>query len=180
MINWGVAVKKKLSLTERLERQRLEAAALFGAGKRVYEVAARLGVTYPAALRWEQGGREALRSRGKPGPDKQLTPEQLAELERALLAGAPAAGYETGLWTLGRVRALIAQRFDRSFAVSNLQPVPYIVFTGGHGHNLMDLQVEFARLLRKRCLIKSSHVWRASCDHVYSLRGALSSGLADH
>ena len=115
MINWGVAVKKKLSLTERLERQRLEAAALFGAGKRVYEVAAHLGVTYPAALRWkrrwEQGGPEALRSRGKPGPDKQLNPERLAELERVLVAGAQAAGYETGLWTLGRVRALIAQRF---------------------------------------------------------------------
>ena len=53
----------------------------------------------------------ALRSRGQPGPDKQLGPEQLADLEEALLAGAQAAGYEQGLWTLGRVRAWIARRF---------------------------------------------------------------------
>jgi hypothetical protein len=52
-----------------------------------------------------------LRSRGKPGPDKHLSPDQLGELEAALLAGAQAAGYEHGLWTLGRVRAFIAQRF---------------------------------------------------------------------
>jgi hypothetical protein len=35
----------------------------------------------------------------------------LADLEELLLAGAQAAGYEQGLWTLGRVRTLIAQRF---------------------------------------------------------------------
>jgi transposase len=98
-----------------LEQQRMDAAALFRAGKRVYEVAVELGVAYPTAHGWktrlEKGGLAALRSRGKPGPDKQLSPEQLADLEGALLAGARAAGYEHGLWTLGRVRAFIAQRF---------------------------------------------------------------------
>ena len=93
----------------------MDAAALFRAGKRVYEVADQLGVAYATAHRWkgrlERGGIAALRSRGKPGPDKQLNPEQLEELEALLLAGAQAAGYEQGLWTLGRVRALIAQRF---------------------------------------------------------------------
>jgi transposase len=93
----------------------MDAAARFRAGKRVYEVAAEFGVAYATAHGWkarvEKGGLAALRSRGKPGPDKQLNPDQLDELERALLAGAQAAGYETGLWTLGRVRAFIAQRF---------------------------------------------------------------------
>jgi transposase len=93
----------------------MDAAALFRAGKRVYEVAAELGVAYATAHGWkarlEKEGLAGLRSRGKPGPDKQLNPEQLAELEEVLLAGAQAAGYEQGLWTLGRVRALIAQRF---------------------------------------------------------------------
>jgi transposase len=55
-------------------------------------------------------------SRGKPGPDKQLSPEQLADLEELLLAGAQAAGYEHGLWTLGRVRALLAQRFGVQYS----------------------------------------------------------------
>jgi transposase len=73
------------------------------------------GVAYATAHGWkarlEKEGLAGLRSHGKPGPDKQLNPEQLAELEEVLLAGAQAAGYEQGLWTLGRVRALIAQRF---------------------------------------------------------------------
>src|SRR5690242_3740824 len=93
----------------------MDAAALFRAGKRVYEVAAELGVAYATAHGWkvrlQKEGLAGLRSRGKPGPDKQLKPEQLAQLEELLLAGAQAAGYEQGLWTLGRVRALIAQRF---------------------------------------------------------------------
>jgi transposase len=111
----GVVVKRKLSLGERREQTRMEAAALFGAGKRVYEVAAQIGVAYETAhrwkSRWERGGLAALRSRGKPGPDKQLNADQLEELERALVAGAQAAGFESGLWTLGRVRAWIARRF---------------------------------------------------------------------
>src|SRR6059058_5330515 len=108
VLNWGVAVKQKVSLNERLERRRLEAAALFRAGQRVFEVAAQLGIDYATAHRWkgrlERGGLDALRSRGKPGPDKQLNAEQLAELQRLRLAGAQAAGYEHGLWTLGRMR----------------------------------------------------------------------------
>jgi transposase len=103
-----------------LELQRMDAAALFRAGKRVYEVAAELGVAYATAHRWkarlEKGGITALHSRGKPGPDKQLSPDQLDELEQALLAGAQAAGYEQGLWTLGRVRAFIAQRFGVQYS----------------------------------------------------------------
>src|SRR5689334_7614899 len=75
----------------------MDAAALFRAGKRVYEVAAELGVAYATAHGWkvrlQKEGLAGLRSRGKPGPDKQLKPEQLAQLEELLLAGAQAAGY---------------------------------------------------------------------------------------
>ena|SRR5689334_22008953 len=98
----------------------MNAAALFRAGKRVYEVAAQLGVAYATAHRWkrrlERSGIAGLRSRGKPGPDKQLNPDQLDELEAVLLAGAQAAGYEQGLWTLGRVRAVIVQRFGVQYS----------------------------------------------------------------
>jgi hypothetical protein len=40
----------------------------------------------------------------------------LADLEEVLLAGGQAAGYEHGLWTLGRVRALLAQRFGVQYS----------------------------------------------------------------
>lgn len=90
----------------------MQAAALFRAGKRVFEVAAEVGVAYATAhrwkRRWERQGPAGRRSRGKPGPDKQLSPDQLDALEQARLAGAQAAGFEHGLWSLGRLRAWIA------------------------------------------------------------------------
>src|ERR1700739_3850482 len=41
-------------------------------------------------------------------------------------------------------------------------------------------RVEFAGFLRKRWIIRISHALRPSCDHVYPLRNAFSSGIADH
>jgi transposase len=60
--------------------------------------------------RWQQGGEDALRSRGTPGPSPRVTPEQVAEVERVLLAGARAAGFAGDLWTLARVAQVIEQR----------------------------------------------------------------------
>src|ERR1700757_2613648 len=44
----------------------------------------------------------------------------------------------------------------------------------------MYLWVEFAGICLKRCLIKMSHVLGTSCDHVYPVRRAFSSGIANH
>jgi transposase len=54
VIDFRVVVKRKLSLGERLEQQRMDAAARFRAGKRVFEVAAELGVAYATAHRWKR------------------------------------------------------------------------------------------------------------------------------
>ena len=50
--------------------------------------------------RWQDGGQEALRSRGAPGRTPGVTREQLAEVEQALLAGARASGFDNdrGRW----------------------------------------------------------------------------------
>ena len=85
------------------EARRLRAGELFAQGHTQAEVARTLGVSRQSApiwhTRYEQGGVDALRSRGPTGPDPRLSAAQLAKVEQALLAGAMANGFETDLWT---------------------------------------------------------------------------------
>jgi transposase len=96
-----------------LEARRLQAAELFAQGRTQAEVAHQLGVSRQSAHIWhtrfEQGGVDALRSRGPTGPDPRLSAAQLAQVEQALLAGAMANGFDTDLWTLERVAVVITQ-----------------------------------------------------------------------
>ena len=52
---------------------------------------------------------DALRSRGPTGPDSKLSDAQLAQVEQALLQGARVNGFDTDLWTVERVAAVITQ-----------------------------------------------------------------------
>jgi len=74
-------------------------------------VARRLGVARQVAYRWQnawqQGGQAALASKGPAGPKPKLTVPQTQQVVNALLAGPAAQGYQTALWTLPRVAALI-------------------------------------------------------------------------
>jgi transposase len=96
-----------------LEARRLQAAELFAQGRSQAEVAHQLGVSRQSAHLWharfQQGGVDALRSRGPTGPDPKVSATQLAEIEQALLAGAMANGFDTDLWTLERVAVVITQ-----------------------------------------------------------------------
>jgi transposase len=96
-----------------LEARRLQAAELFAQGHTQAEVAHALGVSRQSAHVWharfQQGGVDALRSRGPTGPDPKLSAAQLAKVEEALLAGAMANGFDTDLWTLERVAVVITQ-----------------------------------------------------------------------
>ena len=96
-----------------LEVRRLQAAELFAQGHTQAEVARTLGVSRQSAhvwrVRFEQGGVDALRSRGPTGPDPKLSPADLARVEQALLQGAKANGFDTDLWTLERVAVVICQ-----------------------------------------------------------------------
>jgi transposase len=98
---------------ERAVRQarRMRAAELFAQGRSQAEVAGELGVSRESARRWHQrwqrGGADALRSRGRTGPDPKISDAQLPVLEQALLKGATAAGFENDLWTLERIAVVI-------------------------------------------------------------------------
>jgi transposase len=97
----------------RLQARRLRAAELFAGGVTQAEVARQLEVSAQAVSvwhgRWQQGGAEALRSRGPSGPAPRLSDAQLATIEQALLQGAAANGFVGELWTLDRI-ALVIQR----------------------------------------------------------------------
>jgi transposase len=94
-----------------LEARRLQAAELFAQGHTQAEVARTLGVSRQSAHLWhtrfQEGGVDALRSRGPTGPDPKMSDAQLAEIEQALLQGAKANGFDADLWTLERVAVVI-------------------------------------------------------------------------
>jgi transposase len=94
-----------------LERRRLRAGRLFEKGATQAEVVRRLGVTRSSASRWyrawQAGGLDALRTQRRAGRPAGLSAPQRRALERALLKGARAHGYDTDLWTLDRVGAVI-------------------------------------------------------------------------
>jgi transposase len=96
----------------RRERVRLAAAERFAGGASDAEVAREFRVSTMSANRWhrafDQGGTEALMSRGPGGARCKLTAAQRAELEQALAAGPAAHGWdEDQRWTLARIAELI-------------------------------------------------------------------------
>lgn len=96
---------------EKREKQRLKAAKLFKKGVSQAEIARRFGISTPAASYWyaayQKGGEAALRSKGHTGFSSKLTPEKRLLFKKAILKGPLAHGYETNLWTLPRLSALM-------------------------------------------------------------------------
>jgi transposase len=95
------------------EGVRMQAGALFAAGRSQAEVARQLGVArqnvsrWPA--RWQAGGPNALASRGPTGPDPRLSDVQRAAIDQALRQGARANGFDSDHWTLERITTVIEQ-----------------------------------------------------------------------
>jgi len=98
-----------------LERQRLKAGRLLLKGVSQAEVARRVGVARSTVCGWaqrlEQGGLDALRSRGLRGRPASLGDSDRKHLRQLLLAGAMAEGFPTEVWTLPRVRKVVTRHF---------------------------------------------------------------------
>jgi transposase len=94
-----------------LEQRRLEAARMFAHGATQAEVARTFGVSAQAASiwyrRWRQGGEPALRAAGRAGRRPRLSQAELEAVAQALGKGPQAFGFDTDLWTLARVAAVI-------------------------------------------------------------------------
>lgn len=100
---------------EALERRRFKAFGLLEKGMSEAEVARRVGVHRQSVNRWakqiEEQGRAGLRGAGRAGRKSRLGEGDLERLEQTLKRGAEAWGYESNLWTLERVAALIERDF---------------------------------------------------------------------
>ena len=107
---------------EAKEQRRLKAGRLFKAGISQAEVARHLRVT-PAAAHgwyhaWNQRGMQGLKSRGQTGFPSKLTDTDRRKLKRAILQGARKFGYETDLWTLERIGAVMKRVCKKSFGTT--------------------------------------------------------------
>ena len=93
------------------EGVRMQAGALFAAGRSQAEVARTLGVARQNASRWHAqwraGGLAALRSAGPTGYAPRLSDSQLHAIDQALREGARAHGFDTDHWTLARITTVI-------------------------------------------------------------------------
>lgn len=102
------------------EGRRLRAWELAEAGWSGRRIAEALGVTRGAVSQWlrrgrEGGGREALRTRPRPGKQPRLTVEQRGQLPALLTKGAEAHGFIGDIWTTGRVATVIKRAFGVSY-----------------------------------------------------------------
>ncbi len=99
-----------------LEKRRFEALRLLDKGLNQSEVARRLKVVRQTVSRWVREsrspeGKQALKKAGRAGRRPRLSERDRQRLQRLLLRGPEELGYETPLWTCGRVAHLIEQEF---------------------------------------------------------------------
>ena len=98
-----------------LERRRLRAIELLEKGHAPVDVARMLGVDRRSVRRWKAAhrkrGSKGIEARPTPGRPPKLVRRQRARLERVLMKGARAAGYESDLWTCPRIAEVVAEEF---------------------------------------------------------------------
>ena len=96
-----------------MRERRRQAVALFERGETQATVARRLRVSRMSAKRWfdawRAGGKAAMHGAGRAGRPPKVLPEQLERISAELLKGPQAHGYATQVWTLARVRDVIAE-----------------------------------------------------------------------
>jgi transposase len=107
-----------------LERRRQRAIALLEEGHAPVEVARLVGVERRSIRRWNAAyrkqGASGVAARAVPGRPWKLSVQQRAHLERMLLRGAAANGFESDLWTCPRVAQVIARRFGIRYHVDHI------------------------------------------------------------
>jgi transposase len=108
---------------EAIEARRLAGARMLKRNVPQAEVARELGVSRQAVSLWAKQLAEVNGAIGKLkakalGRPKRLSPEQCESLSRMLVAGALQAGFPTELWTVKRVRVLVAREFGVEYTNS--------------------------------------------------------------
>ena len=122
-----------LSRGER-EARRKEAGMMFRQGRSQAEVAKKFGVSTAAACKWhaawDEKGMSGLDSKGPPGFASALDDKKKQTFKNAILKGPLSHGYETDLWTLARLAAVLQKTAEVQFGpVRTWQVVRELGFT---------------------------------------------------
>ena len=108
---------------EAIEARRIAGARMLKRKMAQAEVARELGVSRQAVSLWARQLAEVNGALGKLkaktlGRPKRLNAQECESLSRMLVAGALRAGFPTELWTVKRVRALVAREFGVEYTNS--------------------------------------------------------------
>jgi transposase len=116
---------RPIGTSAELERRRRLAVQRLAEGEAPATVARILGVNRSSLWRWQQAARRPGGLDAKPhaGPKPRLSDAQLSRLERLLLQGATAHGWDTDLWTAARVAELIHRHFGVSFHAEHVRKI---------------------------------------------------------
>jgi transposase len=101
---------------ESLKQRRLRARALLDEGVSQAEVARRLKISRQSVSRWAKQPRRELAKTRPQGRKSSFAERDREKLKAILLAGPEAAGLSGNLWTVPRVRQVMAVRLGRSFS----------------------------------------------------------------
>jgi transposase len=100
---------------QQLEKRRRLAIQLLQSGKTLSATARAVSASVSSVFRWWQAygkkGPTGLHAKPTPGRPCRVSPAQKTKLVSLLLHGPLAAGYQSDLWTLKRVAALIERHF---------------------------------------------------------------------
>jgi transposase len=100
---------------------------MFEVGKGTFEIADIFRVTPGAVSQWKktwlETGTDGLKAKPKPGGVSRMTDEQRAELRELLVKGPRTNGFDTDLWTLPRIAALIDKHFDIQYESSHVSRI---------------------------------------------------------
>jgi transposase len=96
---------------------------LLEAGHSYRSVAEEVEASLSSIVRWQQSyqqeGTKGLRPRASPGRPALLSAKQKEKVVQILVRGPLAAGYQTDLWTLRRIREVIAREFGIRYSLAN-------------------------------------------------------------
>ena len=115
---------KDAEVLREMKQRRVKGARMLLRGEKPAQVARELGVSRQSVMRWERaladGGLKRLAQVGRRGGRSRLSPLQQKELAGLLKQGALSAGYDTEIWTLPRIAALIEERFGHRLVISSV------------------------------------------------------------
>jgi transposase len=101
---------------EALMQRRVQARRLLDEGLSEAEVARQLKVARQSVNRWAGQPKQELAKVRRQGRKSKLTEADRGKLRSLLLAGPRQAGFPTELWTLPRVRQIIAEHYGQRFS----------------------------------------------------------------